>query len=135
MGTLLCGVDGSEHATRAVDLAAGLARSLGADLALVAVNTPMSASGGGVMHTWSDIEAEAILDAAARQARRQGVRARRILASDRDAPAAILACADEIGADHIIVGAGASSLLGRLLLGSVAQAIAVRARCTVTLAR
>lgn len=135
MGKLLCGVDGSGHAARAVERAVELAAALDADLAFVVVNGAVAGSGGVVIETWSEAEAGAILEAAARQARSRGVRAELVLTSGRDIPAAILKCADEIGADHIVTGAGTASRLGRLLLGSVAQGVAAQAPCTVTIAR
>lgn len=47
----------------------------------------------------------------------------------------ILDLAEEIGADMIIVGSHNRTALGRLLLGSVSESVADRARCTVVVAR
>jgi nucleotide-binding universal stress UspA family protein len=47
----------------------------------------------------------------------------------------ILALAEEIGADEIILGCHDRNALGRILLGSVSTEVLHRARCPVTVAR
>ena len=48
---------------------------------------------------------------------------------------AILADAEEFGADLIVIGACGHSRLEHFLLGSVAQAVALHAKCSVQIAR
>lgn len=135
MTQLLCCVDGSDHAELAIRMAARLARGLDAQLTFLLVNTTLQASGGGVVHAWSEIAAAAVLDQAAERARQAGVRSQKALTAGRDAAAAILDRAEQAGVDHIVIGAGTASLLGRLLLGSTAQTVVLKARCAVTVAR
>lgn len=52
-----------------------------------------------------------------------------------DAADELLDVAEELGADLIIVGSHNRTALGRLLLGSVSEAVVDRARCTVLVAR
>ena len=135
-GRILCGVDDSLHAGRAVDVAITLASRLGTELVFVAVNRRSSASGFPPIRTWSDAEVEKLLAAASRKARERGVHnPLRVVADARDVAGAIIECAAEQGADHIVVGSGKPSLAGRLLLGSVSEAVVRLAPCTVTVAR
>lgn len=48
-----------------------------------------------------------------------------------DAAAEILQVADEVGADLIVLGTHGRTGLGRVLMGSVAEAVLRRARCPV----
>lgn len=135
-GRILCGVDDSPHAARAIDVAIELASGLGRDLVFVAVNKRSSASGFPPIRTWSDAEVEKLLSDASHKAREQGVRnPLRVAADARDVAGAIIDCAAGQGADHIVVGSGKASLAGRLLLGSVSEAVVRLAPCTVTVAR
>ncbi|MGL5008346.1 MAG: universal stress protein, partial [Paracoccaceae bacterium] len=54
---------------------------------------------------------------------------------DREASTAIIHHAIALGADHIVMGTGDKRGLERLVLGSVAQDVATRAACTVTIVR
>lgn len=134
--TILCAVDGSDHAARAVAFAAGLAASTGAKLDLLAVNRVSPASGYPPIRLWSAEEAEHILATASRLARTKGAkRVARILVESGDIAGAVLDTAAARGAAHVVVGTGEASLVGRLLMGSVAEAVVRRSPCTVTVAR
>ena len=54
---------------------------------------------------------------------------------DGDPAAAILECASQIGADHLVLGAHGHSRLQELLVGSVARNVQGRATCPVTTLR
>jgi len=130
-----CGVDGSDHAAAAVRIGADLARSRGARLALVAVN-PLSPGGGHPdIRGWTDAEQDALLQAAAHEARRLGAEVQCVATQGRDAADALIAAAGQLGADHIVVGTGDRKGLGEWLMGSVAKAVAARAPVSVTIAR
>lgn len=132
---VVCGVDGSGHAATAVRVAADLARARGARLALVAVN-PLSPGGGHPdIRGWTDAEQDALLQAAAHEARRLGAEAQCVATQGRDPADALIAAAGELGADHIVVGTGDRKGLGEWLMGSVAKAVAARAPVSVTIAR
>lgn len=133
---ILCCINGSAHARRAVEVASEMASGLGRGLTFLLVNQIRPASGHPPIKAWSDDEAREMLDIAARYATSRGVGdVKRVLAEGRDVAASILECAEEIGADHIVVGTGNPPLVGRLLLGSVSEAVVARARCSVTVAR
>ena len=135
-GPILCCVNGSGHARRAVELAVELAKGLDRELCFLLVNRTRPASGYPPIKTLGDDEAREILDIAVRYARANGVHEpRRVLAEDRDVAAAILRFAAEAQASHIVVGTGNAPFIGRLLLGSVSEAVVAGAPCSVTVAR
>ena len=91
---ILCCVDGSAHARRAVELAVEFAKGLERGLSFVLVNQSRPASGFPPIKHWTDAEAEEILETAVRYARVKGVkRAKRKLFEGEDIAASILECA------------------------------------------
>lgn len=134
--TILCCIDDSVHARRALEVAVEMAAALDRGLSFLVVNQIRPASGYPPIRTWTDEEAEQMLDSAARHARSHDVKpVKRILSDNTDIAEAIVACAEEIGADHIVVGTGDPPFIGRLLLGSVSGAVVAKAKCSVTVAR
>lgn len=134
--TLLCCINGSAHARRAVVLATRLADALGHGLVFLLVNQTKPASGHPAIRAMTDGEAREILEIAGRYARTHGVEdARSVGLEARDVADAILDFADREGVAHIVVGTGNPPFIGRLLLGSVSEAIVTRAKCSVTVAR
>lgn len=132
---IVCGVDGSDHGARALQVGADLARSREARLALVAVN-PLSPGGGHPdSRGWTDAEQDALLQAGADEARGLGAEVQCVATQGRDVAEALIAAATQLGADHIIVGTGDRKGLGDWLMGSVARAVAARAPVSVTIAR
>lgn len=135
-GTILCCVNGSAHSRKAVEAAVELARGRDCALVFLLVNQTRPASGYPAIKAMTDDEAREILDVAVRYARSHGVReARPVLAEGRDVAAAILQFAAEQQAGHIVVGTGNPPFIGRLLLGSVSEAVVAGAACSVTVAR
>lgn len=135
-GTILCCVNGSAHARRAVEFSVELARGLGQGLTFLLVNQTRPASGYPPIKAMKEEEAREILDVAVRYAQAHGVReARPALAETRDVAEAILQFAAETDVGHIVVGTGNPPLIGRLLLGSVSEAVVNGAKCSVTVAR
>ncbi|HHZ08579.1 MAG TPA: universal stress protein [Rhizobiales bacterium] len=133
---ILCCVNGSAHARRAVEIAVEFARGLDRRLSFVLVNQVRPASGFPPIKSWTEAEGEEILDAAVRYARVRGVKgAKRILFEGADVAASILECARRIDAGHIVVGTGNPPFVGRLLIGSVSEAVVSGAGCSVTVAR
>ena len=134
--TLLCCINGSAHARRAIELATDLARGLGHDLVFLIVNQTRPASGYPPLRTITEEKAREILDIAMRYAHTHGVsEVRPALVEDKDVAAAILRFADDRKVDHIVLGTGNPPFIGRLLLGSVSEAVVTQARCSVTVAR
>lgn len=133
---MLCCINGSAHSRRAVELAVEIAAGLGRPLCFLLVNQTRPASGYPPIKALAEEEAREILDIAARYARANGVREpKRALTEDRDVAAAILRFAADSGAGHIVVGTGNPPFIGRLLLGSVSEAVVAGAQCSVTVAR
>jgi nucleotide-binding universal stress UspA family protein len=77
-----------------------------------------------------------ILDDAARVAKEAGVSdCKTLWVRSRDATYAVVQEAEQLEADHIVVGTGDRPVASRLMLGSVSREVAAKARCSVTIAR
>ena len=133
---ILCCINDSAHARRAVEVATALGRGLGGELVFLLVNRTRPASGYPPIRTLDDTAAHEILDVATRYAKAHGVSAtRRALVESNDVADAILSFASENEIGHIVVGTGNPPLIGKLLLGSVSEAVVAGAHCSVTVAR
>lgn len=133
---ILCATDGSGHSAHAVALAAELSVKLGAPLSICAVNVAHGGARGPLIHNWEEAEVTRILDGAAAMAKRAGAaQVEELALRSRDAAAAIVQYAEENGFGHIVVGTGDRRGVSRLLLGSVAAAVASHAHCSVTVSR
>ncbi|RST84891.1 universal stress protein [Aquibium carbonis] len=133
---LLCCVNGSAHAVRAVELACRLGPALGLGLTFLVVNHLRSASGFPPIRALQPEEAKEILDTAVRYARTHGIHdvgAEALEAAD--VAACVLDYARTRDIEHIVVGTGNPPFIGRLLIGSVSEAIVSGAHCPVTVAR
>lgn len=133
---ILCPVDGSEHAAVGLAKAAELAKLTGAHLTICAVNIAVGGARGPTINQWTDEEAQALLDKAEAAAKAAGATdvGTAVLISRTPGPA-IIAYAEEAGADHIVMGTGDKRGVKRLVLGSVAAEVAGQAGCSVTVAR
>ncbi|MDP3897401.1 MAG: universal stress protein [Mesorhizobium sp.] len=135
-GRLLCCVNGSAHSARAMELACRLAPALGLGLTFAAVNQLRPASGYPPIRSWTPEEARQILAAAVRYARAHGVPDVEVETMEAtDVAASIVDYARTHDVGHIVVGTGNPPFIGRLLIGSVSDAIVSRAHCSVTVAR
>lgn len=133
---ILCPTDGSDHAMVGVVRAAELAKLTGAHLTICAVNLAIGGAKGPLINQWTDAEAEAVLRKAEAEAMASGATdVGAVTVVSRNAGPAIIAYAEEIGADHIVLGTGDKRGVKRLVLGSVAAEVASQAGCTVTVAR
>lgn len=132
---ILVAVDGSEHATRAVQEAARMARATGAQLTLVHVESPVFAEGmlaaAGmpvdplVYEALDRAQAErtrTLFEAATQTARQGGVEARTQVAHGHPA-AVIVALAAAPDVRVVVTGARGHGAAARLMLGSVADRI------------
>jgi len=139
---LLCATDGSKPSQKAVEWASEFARTLGAHLSFLTVNT-VSPERAAKTHFWdetllaaAEAQTHKELRAAADAAARAGLTDFAcVTASGRDIPAAIVDYAEKNGFNHIIMGSNGHSGAARLLLGSVAAAVVARAHCPVTVVR
>ena len=136
MKKILCAIDGTDHSSHALELAASLAAKFGASLAVCAVNVARGGARGPLIYAWEDDQVKKILDGAAEKAKKSGaMKVEELALRSREAAAAIVQYAEENGYDHIVVGTGDKRGVSRLVLGSVAADISGRAHCSVTVAR
>jgi nucleotide-binding universal stress UspA family protein len=133
---ILCPVDGSEHAAVGLALAAELAKLTGAHLTICAINLAVGGARGPTINHWKDEEAADLLAKAEAAAIAAGATdvGTAVRISSTAGPA-IIAYAEELGADHLVMGPGDKRGLKRLVLGSVAAEVASQAGCSVTVAR
>ncbi len=122
--TIVVGADGSETGAKTLAVALGLTAILGATVHVV--------SADGDLPALSD--AEAVLAAATRTARAEGLEA--VTHARRDDPAkALIAVAEEQDADLLVVGSSGMSRASRFLLGGVANKVSHHAPCSVLIVR
>lgn len=134
--TILCPIDGSDHSEVGLRKAAELAKLIKAHLTICAVNLAIGGARGPTINHWNDAEAEALLKKAEAMAKGEGATdVGTVAVVSRQAGPAIIAYAEEIGADHIVMGTGDKRGVKRLVLGSVAAEVSGQAGCTVTVAR
>jgi nucleotide-binding universal stress UspA family protein len=141
---VVVGTDGSPTADKAVESAAGIARTLNAALHVVtayrtAGSGMASASGAasgaalvdtGAGHAMAEEAAKGVVDRAA-EAYGSGLDVT-THAVHADPVDAILGTADKVGADLIVVG---SKGMNRRILGSVPNSVAHSANCSVFIAK
>jgi nucleotide-binding universal stress UspA family protein len=140
MDTILIAIDGSPSAQEAVDFGLELAAGDGATVTFVLVAPAVDilpAGGFGITvpipHEVTDRDA-APLDAAREQAEQHGVRAHTRLLKG-DAVDEIVAYADTIDADVIVIGSRGHGALASALLGSVSRGVLREARRPVLVVR
>jgi nucleotide-binding universal stress UspA family protein/GNAT superfamily N-acetyltransferase len=122
--TIVVGADGSETGAKALAVALRLAAVLGAAVHVV--------SAYGALEAPSD--AEAVLAAATRAMRAEGLEA--VTHARRDEPAeALIVVAEEQAADLLVVGSRGMSRASRFLLGSVPNKVSHHAPCSVLIVR
>ena len=137
---ICCAVDPTEPSWRAMMQAAELARALGAELTLVHVRSvpPIAAMDLAVIEDERADAAEgphATLAAWRAEAERvAGSPVRIVLLTGRPADT-ILRYASEQDFDAVVVGSRDGTTLGRLVLGSVAEHVALGANCPVLVVR
>jgi nucleotide-binding universal stress UspA family protein len=131
MKRILVATDGSEGAFRAVEFAAQLAKQFGTDLVAANVIGGYGLPGEVVKlftspeHAWlnemlQSLSARTLADAQAR-IRELGVPSVRLESRQGDVAQTIIAIADDVEADTIVVGKRGSGQVAGLLLGSVSQ--------------
>ena len=136
MKKILCATDGTAHSAHALELAAEMAKKLGAHLSICVVNVANGGSRGPLIYSMEDDQVKKVLDAAAAVAKKHGVtNVEELALRSREAASAIVQYAEENGYDQIVVGTGDKRGVSRLVLGSVASDVAGRAHCSVLVAR
>lgn len=141
---IVVGTDGSETAAEAVRQARELARLAGATLSVVSAYSPIpdrkvkdqqrDAPPDVQYEIGPREDVNLILDAAAAEARKEGVEVQ-THPVEGDPGEAILNVAEETGADLIVVGNKGMTGARRFLLGSVPNNISHHAPCSVMIVR
>jgi len=144
--TIVVGTDGSSTADKAVDVAGELARACGAVVHVVTAYPPVrsavlasvgASSGGLAAPAWlgddERVAAEEVVRRAGERLAQLGVSANTVARLGEPADA-LLAIAEEIGADLVVVGNRGMTGVRRYLLGSVADRVAHHAHCSVHIA-
>jgi nucleotide-binding universal stress UspA family protein len=141
---IVVGTDGSETAAEAVRQAVDLAKLSGATLNIVSAYLPVSkrrvqdeqaGAPADVQHEIGPREdVNLVLDAAASEARAQGVETR-THPIEADPADAILNVAESVDADLIVVGNKGMTGARRYLLGSVPNNVSHHAPCSVIIVR
>jgi nucleotide-binding universal stress UspA family protein len=142
---IVVGTDGSETAAEAVRQAVDLAKLAGATLSIVSAFAPLPER--KVKDQQRDAPADVqyeigpredvnlVLDAAAADARKEGVEEVQTHPVEGDPAEAILAVAEETKADLIVVGNKGMTGARRFILGSVPNNISHHAPCSVIIVR
>jgi nucleotide-binding universal stress UspA family protein len=141
---IVVGTDGSETAAEAVRQAVDLAKLAGASLSIVSAYEPVPKRRleGEQQDAPPDVQHEIgpredvnlVLDAAAAQARKEGVEVQ-THPVEAEAAEAILNVAEETNADLIVVGNKGMTGARRFLLGSVPNNVSHHAPCSVIIVR
>ncbi len=141
---IVVGTDGSDSAGEAVRQAIGIAQLAGAQLSIVSAYAPVSKrrvlgeqadAPADVQHEFGPREdVNLILDAAAAEARKEGIEVQ-IHAIEDDPADAILNVAEQTKADLIVVGNKGMTGARRYLLGSVPNNVSHHAPCSVLIVR
>lgn len=133
MKRIVCCVNISDHALKAVEFALELAKRFDAPLVFLLVNELRPASFYPPIRQYEDSEIHALFDGLRRLGRGSGAEEKALEAFD--VVKAILDYAGEVEETHLVVGSGNPSALSRLLLGSVSEGVVARARSSVTVVR
>ena len=128
---ILVATDGSEMSGRALDHALGLAKALGSQVTIVTVTEPAALVGGGYgavagtafdpipeLMEAQEAVAKSLLATAVATAKEAGIGAKTAYVNDSFPAEGIIATANSIDADLIVMGSHGRRGLGRLLLGS-----------------
>jgi len=146
---MVLAVDGSPPSERAVAVCAALAAALNADVTIIHVNVDPVMVVPPVAPTEAMITPPVLTDEALQEAEAAGeavlaraaeaLRARGVTVTTRRARGPVgrrvVEAANEVAADLIVVGSHGHGRLEELLLGSVSDAVARHARCSVLIIR
>lgn len=145
---ILIASDGSELADRALDHGLQLAKLAGSEVTIVTVTEPVTIVGGGYASIAGGVvdplpelveaqekAARELLQRAAKRAADQGVTAKTVLVDNTFAAEGVVATANEIGAELIIMGSHGRRGLNRLLLGSQTNNVLAHTKIPVLVTR
>ena len=140
MRRIIVATDGSSGANRAVDTAATLARTSGADLVILTIGGNITgaelrelAGASGDLSKILQEAANKVLGQARKRALRIGVRTVKLQTGWGDPAETIIDTVRRGKADMLVVGRRGRGRLSGLLLGSVSQKLATLAPCVVVI--
>ena len=142
MRHILLATDGSTGSQRACDVAAELAKAVGGKLSIITVGGNISLSrheleqlgrAEGNIGDALDARSDEILQNAERRTRSAGVSDVQSEVGWGDPAEVIIATAQRLGTDTIVMGRRGQGQLAGLLLGSVSKKVACHAPCIVIL--
>ncbi len=138
---ILVGTDGSETALRAIETAAAIAKSSGADLEIASVYEQLApdelakledaAPGANRWQVTAGAQADELIVSARELAARAGVESTGHAVPGEKPGEALIHTAEELGCDLIVTGNVGMTGAKRFLLGSVPDFIAHHATCDV----
>lgn len=129
---ILCPIDFDENSIAALGVACDLAGPEGTIILLHSVDVPVVAQAGVATEPYPVTEEDARSNLEAIAAERVRGKARFQVLTDTGDPArAILAAAERLRADSIVMATHGRKVLGRLMLGSVAAHVVREAVCPV----
>lgn len=132
MNHILCPVDGSDPARRAVAMAAILSVRMQAKLTILHVSVYVIGR-GGVYDTFAPGESERYLAEAGAIASEEACRDPALkTVRARDPAHAIIDFAEKNGVDHIVMGAAGKGAVKSFLIGSVSSEVLRKSYCPVT---
>jgi nucleotide-binding universal stress UspA family protein len=140
MSTVLVAVDGSPSALHAVEHAAAIAKRASADVCVLNVQLPIgpgrpeTAADRAQIEKLLDAQARPVLDAATAILRDRGVAHQARMAVGEIAQT-IVATAQQVGAEQIIMGSRGMSALPGLMVGSNATKVVHLAQVPVTIVK
>ena len=145
---ILIATDGSEFADRAIDHGVQLAKLAGSEVTIVTVTEPVTIVGGGYATVVGGVvdpipelieaqekSARDLLQRAANRAAEQGLTVKTVLVDNSFAAEGIVATANEIGAELIVMGSHGRRGLNRLLLGSQTNNVLAHTKLPVLVTR
>lgn len=141
---LLIATDGSELAEKGITAGLGLAKALGAKVTIVTVSDPWTSFVTGEVgasfpvdeyERACEVNASAILAAAAKRAEAAGVPCEKRYVKDEFPAEGILETAKKEGSDLIVMASHGRSGVQRLLLGSQANKVVTHSKIPVLICR
>lgn len=133
MNHIMCPFDGSDPASRALQLAIVLAKSLEARLTVLIVSEYIVGR-HDVMEVWSEPELKVIQDHANGIIAKTGYANVALMEErSRDAAFTIVDYAERNKIELIVIGASGKNTVKRFLLGSVSNDVVRKAHCPVTI--
>ncbi len=131
--TMLLAVDGSADSDQAVIDAAEVASAFGARVLVLHVRLVLATQSGAVVEP--EEQTTGAVRSALQTLEAHGIRAAEEIAVSQSVVSTIVATAERIGADLVVLGSRRPSDVGGLLLGSTAHGVIHRLHCPVLLGR